>query len=61
MPFLVHLDYKVKTGEIVEILTSNAQGKGPSRDWLKMCIRDRVNMAPALTSRLKIALIAVHL
>ncbi|MGN0521022.1 MAG: RelA/SpoT family protein [Eubacterium sp.] len=33
---IVNLDYKVKTGEIIEVLTSNQQGKGPSRDWLKI-------------------------
>ncbi|MGN0572419.1 MAG: RelA/SpoT family protein [Acutalibacteraceae bacterium] len=33
---IVSLDYQVKTGEIIEILTSSAQGKGPSRDWLSI-------------------------
>jgi len=33
---IVPLDYKVKTGEIVEILTSNTKGKGPSRDWISL-------------------------
>ena len=33
---IVSLDYQVKTGEIVEVLTSSAQGRGPSRDWLNI-------------------------
>lgn len=34
---IVSLDYEVKTGEIVEVLTTSQPGKGPSRDWLKLC------------------------
>lgn len=33
---MVSLDFKVKTGMIVEIITSSSQGNGPSRDWLKI-------------------------
>ncbi len=33
---IVPLEYKVKTGEIIEIMTSSQQGKGPSRDWLNI-------------------------
>ncbi len=31
---IVSLDYTVKTGEVIEILTSNAS-EGPKRDWIK--------------------------
>lgn len=34
---LVSLDYKLSTGEIVEILTSNSEDHGPNRAWLDIC------------------------
>lgn len=34
---MVPLDYQMKTGEIVEIITTNAQNHGPNRQWLNMC------------------------
>lgn len=33
---IVPLDYQIKTGERIEIITTNQQGKGPSRDWLSI-------------------------
>ncbi len=33
---ITNLDHKVGNGEIIEILTTSSQGKGPSRDWLKI-------------------------
>ena len=34
---LVSLDYQLQTGEIVEILTSQAPDHGPNRAWLDIC------------------------
>ncbi len=35
---IVQINHEVKTGEIIEILTTNAAGHGPSRDWLKIAV-----------------------
>jgi guanosine-3',5'-bis(diphosphate) 3'-pyrophosphohydrolase len=32
---LVPLDYELRTGDAVDVLTSKAQGEGPSQDWLQ--------------------------
>lgn len=34
---MVSYDYQIKTGEIIEILTTNVAGHGPSRSWLNIC------------------------
>ena len=33
---IVPLDHQVKTGEVIDIITTNAQGAGPNRDWLNI-------------------------
>lgn len=35
---IVPLNHKVKTGEIIEILTTNQPNHGPSRDWLNIAV-----------------------
>lgn len=34
---MVSYDYQIKTGEIIEILTTTVAGHGPSRSWLNIC------------------------
>ncbi len=35
---IVPINHVVKTGEVIEILTTNAAGHGPSRDWLNIAV-----------------------
>ncbi|MBR0465997.1 MAG: bifunctional (p)ppGpp synthetase/guanosine-3',5'-bis(diphosphate) 3'-pyrophosphohydrolase [Clostridia bacterium] len=35
---IVPINHQIKTGEVIEILTSNAAGRGPSRDWLNIAV-----------------------
>ncbi|MBR7071882.1 MAG: bifunctional (p)ppGpp synthetase/guanosine-3',5'-bis(diphosphate) 3'-pyrophosphohydrolase [Clostridia bacterium] len=38
---IVPLNHVIKTGEVIEILTSNQPGHGPSRDWLNIAVTNR--------------------
>lgn len=38
---IVPLHYKLKSGDFVEILTSNKPDRGPSRDWLTLAVSSR--------------------
>ncbi len=35
---IVQINHEVNTGELIEILTTNAAGHGPSRDWLNIAV-----------------------
>lgn len=35
---IAQLNHKIKTGEVIEILTTNQAGHGPSRDWLNVAV-----------------------
>ncbi len=35
---IVPINHEIKTGEVIEILTTNAVGHGPSRDWLNIAV-----------------------
>ncbi len=38
---IVPLNHVIKTGEIIEITTTNAQNHAPSRDWLKIAVTNQ--------------------
>ncbi len=38
---IVPINHEIKTGEIIEILTSNQAGRGPSRDWINIAVTNQ--------------------
>jgi len=38
---IVPINHEVKTGEVIEILTTNSAGHGPSRDWMKIAVTNQ--------------------
>ena len=38
---IVPLNHVIKTGEIIEIITTNSQNHSPSRDWLKIAVTNQ--------------------
>ena len=38
---IVPINHEVKTGEVIEILTTNQPGHGPSRDWLNIAVTNQ--------------------
>ena len=38
---IVPINHEVKTGEVIEILTTNQAGHGPSRDWMKIAVTNQ--------------------
>lgn len=38
---IVPINHEVKTGEVIEILTTNQSGHGPSRDWLNIAVTNQ--------------------
>ncbi len=38
---IVPINHEIKTGEVIEILTTNQQGHGPSRDWMKIAVTNQ--------------------
>ncbi|MEE1185703.1 MAG: RelA/SpoT family protein, partial [Acutalibacteraceae bacterium] len=38
---IVQINHEIKTGEVIEILTTNQAGHGPSRDWMKIAVTNQ--------------------
>ncbi len=38
---IVPLNHEVKTGEVIEVLTTNQAGHGPSRDWINIAVTNQ--------------------